>query len=132
MAFRINIENETTANENYRKVIHTSKHQQLVVMSLLPTEDIPEEVHKEHDQFIRIESGTALATINTKNMIDPKNINDKIKLYRLISGEAIIIPAGAIHKITNITDGKGLLKLYTIYSPPEHAPDRVDVRRPVD
>ncbi len=103
--FITNIEKETLENDNFRKVLYTGEHSQLVVMSLLPGEDIGKEVHDTVDQFIRIESGTGIAFING---IETPIADDF----------AIVIPAGAEHNITNTGDTK--MKLYTIYSPAEH------------
>jgi len=99
-----NIEKDTLENSNFRKVLYTSKHSQLVVMNLKPGEDIGEEIH-ELDQFIRIEKGTGKAVLDGVE----HNIEDDW---------AIIIPEGTKHNIINT--GEGEMKLYTIYSPPEH------------
>jgi len=99
-----NIEKETIENENFRKVLYTAKNSQLVLMTLKPGEDIGEEVHT-LDQFIRVERGRGKAIIDGVEHI----IED---------GTAIIIPAGARHNVINSPDSE--LKLYTIYSPPEH------------
>jgi len=100
-----NIEKETLDNVNFRKVLYTGKHLQLVVMSLEPGEDIGKEVHDTIDQFIRIESGSGIAYING---IETTVADD----------DAIIIPAGAEHNITNT--GDTIMKLYSIYGEPEH------------
>lgn len=100
-----NIEEETKNNSNFRKVLYTGKHSQLVVMSLKPGEDIGKEVHQHNDQFIRIESGSGLAYIDG--------------VETPISDDwAVIIPAGAEHNITNT--GETEMKLYTLYGPAEH------------
>ncbi len=104
--YKSNIEKETLKNKNYRKVLHTGKNIQLVVMSLKPKEDIPFEVHKDHDQFIRVEQGSA-------------GINAGGKKYSLKNGDVIIIPAGVKHYVCNSSKSKPL-KLYTLYAPPEH------------
>ncbi|MEM4271742.1 MAG: cupin domain-containing protein [Candidatus Pacearchaeota archaeon] len=104
--YKSNIEKETLKNKNYRKVLHTGKNIQLVVMSLKSNEDIPFEVHKNHDQFIRVESGTAKAIAEGKK-------------YLLKDGDVIIIPAGVRHYVCNFSKIKPL-KLYTLYAPPEH------------
>ena len=101
----INIEKASLENENFRKVLYTAKNSQLVVMSLKPNEDIGEEVHQ-LDQFIRCESGSGKAILNGVEHI----ISD---------GFAIVVPAGAKHNIINTSSVKPL-KLYTIYSPPNH------------
>jgi mannose-6-phosphate isomerase-like protein (cupin superfamily) len=104
--FKINIEKDTLENNNFRKVLYTSEHCQLVLMSLLPKQEIGEETHKENDQFFRFESGTGKVIIDG-NEYDVKN------------GDAVIIPVGSKHNIIN-TSGTEKLKMYTIYSPPHH------------
>ena len=110
-----NIGEMTINNNNYRKVINTTNHQQLVVMSLKPKEEIGEEVHHKVDQFIRIEKGTAVAIINDKKIILKKE-------------HFITIPAGTNHNIINI--GRSDLKLYSIYSPPNHKPGTIQKSKP--
>lgn len=99
-----NIEKETIENNNFRKVLYTGKNSQLVLMSLKPNEEIGEEVHH-LDQFIRIEAGKGKAVLDDVE----HNIED---------GSAIVVPAGAKHNVINGPDGE--MKIYTIYSPPEH------------
>ncbi|MEN9582584.1 MAG: hypothetical protein RL641_538 [Candidatus Parcubacteria bacterium] len=99
------IEKDTQDNENFRKVLYTGEHSQLVLMSLLPGEDIGEEVHEEVDQFFRVEKGMAQVFIDTTE-------------YALNDGDAVIVPAGAKHNVVNV--GPDALKLYTIYSPANH------------
>lgn len=101
----VNIEKETLENENFRKVLYTAKHSQLVVMTLQPKEDIGMEVHT-LDQFIRIESGSGEAVLNGV-------------MTKIGKDSAIVIPAGTQHNIVN-TSGWRKMKLYTIYSPAEH------------
>jgi len=101
-----NLEKLTVNNIDYRRVLFTGKKSQLVLMSLLPTEETGLETHKDHEQFIRVEKGEALARIGNK-IVDLKD------------GDSIIIPCGTPHNIINSSD-KICLKLYTIYSPPEH------------
>lgn len=103
--FVVNIEKETLENVMYRKVLYTAKNSQLVLMSIAPLDDVGEEVHT-LDQFIRIEAGNGKAIINRKE-------------HTISDGSAIVIPAGARHNIVN-TSKTEALKLYTIYSPPEH------------
>jgi len=100
-----NIEKVATENSNFRKVLYTAKHSQLVLMSLKGKEDIGMEVHDHLDQFIRIEKGVGKAVL------------DGVE-HPLEDGSAIVIPAGTEHNIINTGDEE--LKLYTIYSPPEH------------
>jgi mannose-6-phosphate isomerase-like protein (cupin superfamily) len=104
--FNINIEKETLKNINFRKVLYTGKHSQLVVMSLKPKEEIGMETHKDNDQFFRFEQGHGQCIIDDSE-------------YSVVSGTAIIIPAGAKHNIIN-TSKTQALKMYTIYSPPHH------------
>lgn len=104
--FCSNIEKDTLENENFRKVLYTSKHSQLVVMSLAPREEIGMEVHEDNDQFFRIEKG------NGKCIIDGNE-------YEIKDGSAIVVPAGAEHNVIN-TSGTERLSLYTIYSPAHH------------
>lgn len=105
-AYTINIEEKTLQNENFREVLYTAQHSQLVVMSLLPNEEIGMEVHEIVDQFIRVEKGEAKAILDGEE-------------YVLSDGFAIVVPAGTQHNIIN-TSSKDNLKLYTIYSPAHH------------
>jgi len=100
-----NIEKETEENENFRKVLYTAKFSQLVVMALKPMEEIGEETHT-LDQFIRIEKGTG------------KAILDDVE-HELGDGSAVVVPAGTKHNFVNTSETEPM-KLYTIYSPPEH------------
>lgn len=104
--YSINIEEKTLQNENFREVLYTAQHSQLVVMSLLPNEEIGLEVHEIVDQFIRVEHGEAKAILNGEEHV-------------LSDGVAIIVPAGTEHNIIN-TSSENKLKLYTIYSPAHH------------
>src|SRR5436309_390609 len=104
-----NIEKDTIENTNFRKVIYTAKHSQLVLMSLKPGEDIGKEVH-EVDQFLRIEQGKGQAILDGVT-------------YDVEDDFAIVVPAGAEHNVVNNMEGK--MKLYTIYSGPEHLKDTV-------
>ena len=100
-----NIEEKTEQNNFFRQVLYTGKHTQLVVMSLLPGEEIGMEVHPQVDQFFRIEEGQA------KVIIDGEE-------HEVYEGFAIIVPAGSQHNLINT--GSSPLKLYTLYSPPNH------------
>ena len=100
------IEKTTLENNNFRKVLYTGKNSQLVVMCLKPGEEIGSEVHEEHDQFFRFESGTGKVVID--------GVESEIK-----ADFGVIVPAGAEHNVIN-TSETGVMKLYTIYSPPEH------------
>lgn len=100
------IESAALDNTNFRKVLYTSDHSQLVLMSLLPGEEIGEELHHTNDQFFRFESG------------EGKCVIDGVE-HTVVDGDAVMIPSGARHNIIN-TSRTQLLKMYTIYSPPHH------------
>jgi mannose-6-phosphate isomerase-like protein (cupin superfamily) len=102
----INLEKETRKNADFRRVLYTGKHSQLVLMSIKPGEEIGEETHKDVDQFFRFESGEGNVIIDgVKHPVKDK--------------DGVIVPAGARHNVVN-TSKRSLVKLYTIYSPPEH------------
>lgn len=103
------IEKLTEENDNFRKVLSTHQHTQLVVMSLLPGEDIGEEIHETTDQFIRVEDGEGKAIIDGEE-------------HAIKSDWAIIIPAGSKHNLINTSTDKKM-KLYTLYSPAHHKTD---------
>ena len=114
------IEKMTTANTNFRTVLFTGKFAQLTVMSLTPGEEIGLEAHDHVDQFIRIEQGRARVTLSkTKNSVDEQHV--------LEEDWAIVIPAGTWHNVIN--DGDRDLKLYSLYSPPEHPDGTVHVTK---
>ena len=100
------IEKETLKNDDFRRVLYTGKYSQLVLMSLGPGEEIGEEVHDDVDQFFRFEDGKGLVVID--------DVEHEVK-----DGMAVVVPSGAKHNVIN-TSKKNDLKLYTIYSPPEH------------
>ena len=104
--FKTAIENDTLGNANFRKVVYTSKHSQLVLMSLRPGEEIGLETHQHNDQFFRVEKGRGRCFIDGN-------------AYELSDGDAVVVPSGAQHNIINVSDAEEL-KLYTIYSPPHH------------
>lgn len=104
--FVTNIEKDTLENDNFRKVLYTSKHGQVVVMSLLPNEEIGSEVHETVDQFFRVDSGEG------KVIIDGEEA-------KIEDGFAVVVPAGSEHNVINTSSDKAL-KLYTIYMPPHH------------
>lgn len=106
------IEDQTIKNDNFRKVLFTGKNSQLVLMTLKGGEEIGMEVHKEIDQFFRVEEGEAVFVLNGKKKTIKAN-------------EAIIIPAGTEHNVINASKDKPV-KLYTIYSPPNHPPNTID------
>lgn len=102
--YKENIEELTTSNDNFRKVLYTGEHCQLVLMSLSPNEDIGMEVHADNDQFFRFESGFGKVIINDVE-------------YEVKDGDAVIVPSGTNH---NVIAGNNGLKMYTIYSPAHH------------
>lgn len=104
--YKANIEIDSRENENFRKVLYTGKHSQLVLMSLLPKEEIGFEIHEDRDQFFRFEAGVG------KVFVDESE-------YEVVDGDVVIVPAGARHNVVNTSDVEKL-KLYTIYSPAEH------------
>jgi mannose-6-phosphate isomerase-like protein (cupin superfamily) len=104
--YSTNIERDTLENEDFRRVLFTGKHTQLVLMTLKPGEDIGQEVHDSVDQFFRVEAGTGEAIMG----------GDKTALS---DGMIIVIPAGTEHNVIN-TSSSEPLRLYTLYSPPNH------------
>lgn len=108
--FVINIEDKTLENNYFREVLFTTSKSQLVVMSLKSGEDIGMEVHPEHDQFIRIESGKGKVIMNGEE-------------NELMDGSAIVVPAGTEHNIVNSSESE--MKLYTLYTPPDHKPGTI-------
>lgn len=104
-----NIEKLSLENEYFREVLHTDERLQLVVMSLLPGEEIGAEVHH-LDQFIRVEKGQGKAVLDGEE-------------HELTDGFAIIVPSGAMHNIINT--GLEPMKLYTLYAPPNHKPGTI-------
>ncbi|MDP2642025.1 MAG: cupin domain-containing protein [bacterium] len=105
--FKENIEQATLDNTDFRRVLYTGEHSQLVLMSLLPNEEIGSEVHPDNDQFFRFESGQGRVTIDNT-------------VYEVGDGDAVVVPRGAEHNVAN-TSSTESLKFYTIYSPAHHA-----------
>lgn len=103
--YKNNIEKITKENNDFRRVLYTGEESQLVLMSLLPGEDIGSEVHPENDQFFRFEEGTGKVVIDGTE-------------YEVADGDAIVVPKGSQHNVINT--GENSLKLYTIYSPAHH------------
>jgi len=101
------LEQQTLENTYFRKVLYTGKHTQLVLMCLKPGEAIGDEVHQAVDQFFRVEQGEA------------RFVFDEMKEQIAINGEAVIVPAGTYHNVINASK-TAPLKLYTLYSPPNH------------
>jgi mannose-6-phosphate isomerase-like protein (cupin superfamily) len=106
------IEEQTLRNTKFREVLFTGKHAQLVVMCLQPAEEIGDEVHPHIDQFFRIEQGEATFVLN------------ETETHRVHGGDAVLIPAGTRHNVLNGSATEPL-KLYTVYSPPNHPPNTV-------
>ena len=104
--YKDNIETLTKENTNFRKVLYTGEQSHLVLMSLLPGEDIGSEVHPDNDQFFRFEAGQGKVIINDTE-------------YEVEDGSAVVVPKGATHNVIN-TSTDTALKLYTIYSPAHH------------
>jgi len=104
--FRTDIETNVLENTDFRRVLYTSNHLQVVLMNLTPGEEIGEEIHNANDQFFRFESGNGKCIINENE-------------YNVKEGDAVVVPAGAKHNVIN-TDTNRALKLYTIYAPPHH------------
>ena len=103
--FHDDIEHLTVDNSDFRRVLYTGKHLQLVLMTLQPGEEIGAEVHKDRDQFFRFEEGEGEVDIDDNS-------------YHVADGNGVIVPAGARHNVRN--SGDVPLKLYTLYGPPEH------------
>ncbi len=100
-----NIEERTTENDDFRRVLYTGQNLQLVLMTLQPGEEIGEEVHEDRDQFFRFEAGQGVVLIDGQE----KRVEDDF---------AVVVPAGARHNVRNT--GSEPLRLYTVYGPPEH------------
>jgi mannose-6-phosphate isomerase-like protein (cupin superfamily) len=105
MGYVTNIEKDALENENFRSVLYTAKNSQLVIMSLKPKEEIGMEVHQ-LDQFIRVEKGSGKTVLNGKEQ-------------EITDGFAVVVPAGTEHNIVNTSETEEM-KLYTVYSPPNH------------
>lgn len=101
-----NIERDTLANTDYRRVLYTGRYTQLVLMTLAPGVEIGRETHDGHDQFIRVEAGEGVVLLGSEK-------------HALADGTAVVIPAGVEHNVIN-TSKRETLRLYTLYSPPEH------------
>jgi mannose-6-phosphate isomerase-like protein (cupin superfamily) len=108
------IETLTEENTDFRQVFYSGHHLQLVLMALTPGQDIGMETHATHDQFFRIEKG--------RGQVEIDGVTHKVK-----GGDAIIVPAGARHNLTNT--GEKYLRLYTLYGPPNHVDKLVEKRK---
>jgi len=105
--YSTNIEADALANSDFRRVLFTAPHSQLVLMTLQPGEEIGVETHADRDQFFRVEAGSGEAVIDGPH-------------HPLSDGTAAVVPAGAEHNVINLSDTEPL-RLYTIYSPAEHS-----------
>lgn len=103
--FVTNLEQDTVGNTDFRRVLYTGHHTQLVLMSLAPGEEIGSEVHPTVDQFFRFDAGEGKVVIDGFE-------------HSVQDGSGVVVPAGAKHNVINT--GSEPLKLYTLYSPPEH------------
>ena len=107
----VNIEELTLQNENFRTTVWTGSEMQMTLMTIQPGDDIGLEVHEDHDQFLRIEQGSARVEIGQSE--------DSLQTWEAADDFAIFVPANSWHNVTNT--GEGTLKLYSIYAPAEHA-----------
>jgi mannose-6-phosphate isomerase-like protein (cupin superfamily) len=114
-----NIESATLENENYRTTLWTGKSLQVTVMAIQPGHDIGLEVHDDHDQFLRIEQGSATVYMGPSeaNLAEQQAQDD----------DAVFVPAGTWHNLVNT--GDDVLKVYSVYAPPEHAHGTVHVTK---
>ncbi len=108
--FAVTMTTEAARLDNFRTVLHTGVHTQVVAMTLQPGEDIGAEVHPDNDQVLLFTEGTARADLAG----DTREVT---------AGDLVVVPAGTEHNFTNT--GDGLLRLLTVYGPPDHAPDTV-------
>ena len=115
LGYVANLPQSTTSNTDFRHVVFTGKHIQLVLMTLPPGQEIGQESHENVDQFVRVESGSAVLKLGEEE-------------HRLEPGVAVIIPAGVQHNVVNA--GTEPLQLYTIYAPPEHPAGTVQRTKP--
>lgn len=105
-----NIEMFTLENENYRTTLWTGNNLQVTLMAILPGHDIGMEVHMDHDQFLRIEQGQVTVHMGPNE--------DQLQTWQASDNDAVIVPAGTWHNLVN--SGEEILKVYSIYAPPEH------------
>lgn len=113
--FKGNIEELTEENSSFRRVLYTGHNIQLVLMSLLPGEDIGMEVHDDTDQFFRFEEGEGKVVINETE-------------YQVKDDDAVVVPAGSPHNVINTSDTDPL-RFYTVYAPPHHKDGTVHVTK---
>lgn len=115
----VNIEEVTLENENFRTALWTGKYSQTTLMTIQPGDDIGLEIHEDHDQFLRIEQGVARVEMGSSEI--------ELQQWEASDDFAIFVPAGVWHNLTNIGDEP--LKLYSIYSPSEHAHGTVHLEK---
>jgi mannose-6-phosphate isomerase-like protein (cupin superfamily) len=108
--YSVNLEQKTLEGNNFREVLYTTPRSQLVIMTVQPGDEIGLEKHEDHDQFIRVEAGRGVAILDGER-------------HALEDGFAVVIPAGTEHNVINTSDSEPL-RLYTLYTPPEH-PDGI-------
>ncbi|GAA0471546.1 cupin domain-containing protein [Alkalibacillus silvisoli] len=109
--YTVNIEEATLLNDNFRTALWTGEYLQLTLMNIEPGDDIGLEIHRDHDQFLRVEDGLGLVQMGDRR--------DRLDFQRQVSdNDAIFIPAGKWHNLINT--GRRSLKLYSLYAPPEH------------
>lgn len=113
--YKDNIEKLTTGNTDFRRVLYTGEHMQLVLMALAPKEEIGMETHNENDQFFRFESGQGKVVVNETE-------------YGVEDGDAVIVPAGSQHNVINVSDTEPLT-MYTIYAPSHHKDGTVHITK---
>jgi len=117
--FVANIETSTLENENYRTTLWTGVNLQVTLMAILPGHDVGLEVHTDHDQFLRLEQGQAMVSMGPAK--------DQLKSWQASDDYAVIVPAGTWHNLVN--NGEDVLKLYSIYAPPEHPHGTIHVTK---
>jgi mannose-6-phosphate isomerase-like protein (cupin superfamily) len=108
--FAVTMTTEAASSDSFRTVLHTGEHTLVVAMTLQPGEDIGAEVHPDNDQVLLFTHGTARADVAGETR-------------EVTAGDLVVVPAGTEHNFTNT--GDGLLRLLTVYGPPDHAPDTV-------
>jgi len=115
----VNIETATLENENYRTTLWTGYNLQSTLMAIQPGHDIGLEVHETHDQFLRIEQGQATVVMGSSK--------EQLQTWQASDGFAVFVPAGSWHNLTNT--GEDILKVYSIYAPPQHPHGTVHVTK---
>ena len=108
--FQITMRDAAAEHDNFRTVLQTGQHTQVVAMTLQPGEDIGAEVHDENDQVLIFTEGSVRAEVGGETR-------------EVGAGDLVVVPAGTEHNFTNT--GSGLVRLLTVYGPPDHAPDTV-------